>query len=235
MAFPPALPLELLRPILSHFTETQSLLRLCHVSRSFHHDAQRVLYADVALRSEDVALFCRTLTESPALAQCVRRLSIQLSNMFADMDELAQCMRSLLQLRALEISATQPHPWEKHTATLPETMLTTPWTHSRAIHILSGCSFRLKVLASVFRMANADFTAFLEQQSEIEELVSFDTTGDVVMLAEEMLPNLREFWGAVTRLEFRTEPGREKRVFRDRRMDIEVLRSPRGILDTRSL
>ncbi|KAJ7779740.1 hypothetical protein B0H16DRAFT_1448187 [Mycena metata] len=227
MALLPALPVDLLRPILSHVPEKQFLLRLCRVSRGFHHEAQRALYADVALRSDDMALFCRTIAASPALAHCVRRLSIQLSDSFADRDELTQCMRSLLQLRALEISAAQPHPWDTDTVTLRSNMLATAWTHSQAIHILSGCSFKLKVFASAFRMTEPDFAEFLEQQPEIEELLSFDTSPSVLKLAEETLPRLREFASAVTRLEFQTEPGQEKRVFRDRRMDI--------VLDTRSL
>ncbi|KAJ7171435.1 hypothetical protein C8R46DRAFT_1349411 [Mycena filopes] len=219
----PPLPLDLLRPILSHVTDKESLLQLCHVSRRFHHEAQRLLYTDVALHSEAVSPFCWTLAICPTLSSHVRRLSLQLADSFTYLPLVARCLRSLHNLQALEITGDYPpaQPWRTTAATLPPA----PWAHRGAAHILlAACPFRLKLFISAFRMADASMIAFLETQPEIEELVSLSTAeGGVVVLGAEALPRLREYAGAVTRLEFRTEEGRERRVFRARRLDVEVV------------
>ncbi|KAJ7254996.1 hypothetical protein B0H12DRAFT_1289151 [Mycena haematopus] len=217
------LPLDLLRPIVSHVTEKKSLLQLCRVSRNFLCEAQSRLFTDVSLKSSAVSSFCRTLSVSPTLAVCVQRLSIQLANGFTDMVELARTLRSLPNLRALEITQPQPQPWADVLVCTRESMLT-PWKHSTDAHILQGCPFRLRVFGSAFRIAEPDFIAFLADQHEIEELGSFDTTGDVITLSAAMLPRLKKFKTTVPRLQFETatEWGFAKRMFREERMDIKI-------------
>ncbi|KAF7368370.1 hypothetical protein MVEN_00158700 [Mycena venus] len=222
------LPLDLLFPIVTHITKKQTLLRLCHVSKSFLHEAQWRLFADVPLQSGDVVSFCRTVSASPRLALAVRRLSIQLADDFAEIEELAHALRLLANLRALEIIPPQPESWPDVLVRTRENILA-PWKHSAAAgRILQVCSFRLRVFRSAFRMGDANLLDFLYAQSEIEELGSFSTTeSEVITLKPQMLPRLKKFSSAVTHLHFETgvdlEGKPSRREFLDERMDVQVL------------
>ncbi|KAJ6534199.1 hypothetical protein B0H19DRAFT_1185508 [Mycena capillaripes] len=218
------LPLDLLHPILSHITEKKTLLALCHTSKSFLHEAQSRLFADVELQCTAVALFCHTISASSALAKSVVRLSIQLADDFTEMDALSHALHSLCNLRALEIVRPQPCSW----ADVVYGSLDTPWPHGTAARILHDCPFRLRVFGSAFMMAEADFFTFLGQQPEIKELASFDMSGDVVTLAPGILPQLKTFKSGVPRLKF--EAGLEalgtvnERIIHEKRMDILMRR-----------
>jgi hypothetical protein len=177
------------------------------------------LYVDVVLHSEIVSSFCSTISGSSDLARRVQRLSIQLSNDFANMDALAHALHTLSNLQALEINCPQHGPWED--------VVLRPlvaWEHCTAARILHGCPFRLKVFRSGFTMTEADFVMFLSQQPELEELVTFDLVGDVVTLEPQMLPRLRKFKSGVARLAFGNIPGESARdrVFQQERMDITL-------------
>ncbi|KAF8180529.1 hypothetical protein K438DRAFT_1768437 [Mycena galopus ATCC 62051] len=122
----------------------------------------------------------------------VKRLSIQLSNDFTALGDLARTLHSFPNLRALEITPPQPRPW-------------------------------MDVL--VRTRQKPDFLAFLrEQQPEIEELRSFDTSGDVVTVQVHMLPRLEKFRSTVPRFQFDPVPekGASQRVVHVERMDVKI-------------
>ncbi|KAJ7511991.1 hypothetical protein B0H11DRAFT_2371520 [Mycena galericulata] len=216
----PPLPCDLLGPILSHINDNSSILALCLVSRIFFHEAQRRLYADIVLKSPAVYFFCRTISESPSIGTCVRRLSIQVS---ADpiLGQVAKALHSLPSLRALEITHPQPHHWARMAFIWPGF---SPRPRRFSAHILHDCPFRLKKFSSAFRMADPAFIAFLGQQPEIEELISSDIGDSLVLrLPAAFLPRLRMFRSAVTRLEFQYETNTDplRTVERQEMMDAE--------------
>ncbi|KAJ7818775.1 hypothetical protein B0H14DRAFT_3876886 [Mycena olivaceomarginata] len=238
MACLPPLPLDLLHPIVSHIGEKSTLLQLCHVSKSFLREAQSQLFADVALRSPAVSTFCCTISVSPTLALSVQRLSVQLANEFADMDALARALRSLPNLRALEITPPQPDPWAKQLLfRMPESMGST-WTHAAAAHILHDVPFRLRVFGSSFGFREPALLTFLHEQHEIEELAALGMGmgGEVVKLPGGMLPRLKKFRSVMTHLVFEIEvglpggaaPESGVRSFRQERMDLKVLMAEVG-------
>lgn len=208
MAPLPPLPLDLLAPILSHIHAPESLRQLCLVSKSFLHEAQRPLYADIALTSGKVPAFCRTVTASSRVTGWVVRLSVQLSLLNdgakINKDSLARALRLLPALRALEIIVSHTPRWARVAVATPE-YFHTPWARRISAKILHGCPFKLKQFGSGLDMAQPDFIAFLGEQHEIEELVSYDIRGDTVRLPAGCLPKLRTFRGAVTRLEWKSD------------------------------
>ncbi|KAF8148133.1 hypothetical protein K438DRAFT_1989315 [Mycena galopus ATCC 62051] len=221
MAPIPPLPLDLLRPILSHITDKGSLLQLCYVSKTFLLEARLRLFTDVSLESATVAAFCHTLLAmSPTQAVNVKRLSIQLANEFTALGDLARTLRALPNLRALEITPPQPQAWADVLVRTRDGMLGA-WKHTAAAHILHGCPFRLREFGSAFRVAEPAFLTFLREQPEIEELWSFDTAGDVVTLQVQMLPRLEKFRSTAPRLQFETAPekGASQRMVHMERMD----------------
>ncbi|KAJ6495221.1 hypothetical protein C8R45DRAFT_1133534 [Mycena sanguinolenta] len=224
MASAPALPLDLLRLIVSHITEKQHLITLCRVSKTFFREAQPLLFTDVTLASPFVAVFCRTLAALPALALRVQRLAIQLANDFpeAGMDRLGRMLQSLKNLRELEVTPPQPIAWADMLVRTRESMLQ-PWTHVDAAYVLLGCPFRLRLFSSGFRMSHPAFLGFLNVQDRLEELRSCDTTGELLTLPAKMLPRLRKFKSTVPRLEFE-EAGRKprKHVLQQERMDVMI-------------
>ncbi|KAJ7779837.1 hypothetical protein B0H16DRAFT_1500002 [Mycena metata] len=216
MAPAPLLPLDLLRPIFLQFSDSPKFLSLlCGVSRTFLHETLPILYADVALSSDQVLSFCGTITASPEIAPHVRRLSIQLARDFSATDELRQCMRLLSRLRALEIRPLQRGPWEE---TIIPSTLSNLWVQDKALLCLINCPFRLKVFWSAFDMTRWELGVFLKQQSDIEELASLDTSRRVVTLPAGTLPKLRELKISGTRLEFEMGPNEKEREFRETRM-----------------
>ncbi|KAJ7662576.1 hypothetical protein DFH06DRAFT_1396673 [Mycena polygramma] len=238
MASPPPLPLDLLRPILSHISDTETILRLCLISKTFLHDAQQRLWGDISLRSAAVVSFCHTMSTSPALGHAVRRLSLQLANDLpaSEIDGLARALHLLPNLRALEIAPPQSRSWADFVS-YPSAR----WQHDTAARILHGCPFRLTLFRSAFKFADADFITFLEEQDGIEELASFDMAREAVRLEGGMVPRLRRFWSPLQRLEFEeVESDGDgdvadgvnrlgKRVFYQGRMDIVL--SARGFED----
>ncbi|KAF7351701.1 hypothetical protein MSAN_01603200 [Mycena sanguinolenta] len=224
MASSPPLPLDLLRPILSHITENQHLLALCRVSKTFSHEAQPLLFIDVTLASCFVAAFCRALVLFPTRALLVQRLAIQLANDFpeARMTALGRMLRSLENLRELEITPPQPAAWTDVLVRTRESMLQ-PWAHVDAAYVLLGCPFRLRLFSSGFRMSHPAFLGFLNVQDQLEELRSFDTTAEVLTLPARMLPQLRKFNSALPRLQFE-EADRVLRahVLQQERMDVMI-------------
>ncbi|KAJ6462240.1 hypothetical protein C8R47DRAFT_1327218 [Mycena vitilis] len=227
MAFsPPLLPLDLLRPILSQISDTETLLSLCLVSKAFLHDAQQRLWDDISLRSAAVASFCQTVSAVPTLGRAVRRLSLQLANELqtSELDAVCRALHLLTNVNALEITP-HDHPWADCV-----TYSALRWRHDDAAHILHGAPFRVTLFRSAFKFAHADFLQFLGEQDGIEELVSFDLAREPVGLHGEMLPNLKKFWSPLQRLELEDlesagdgtddVAGPGKRVFHQGRMDI---------------
>ncbi|KAJ6458004.1 hypothetical protein C8R45DRAFT_1221752 [Mycena sanguinolenta] len=193
MASSSALPLDLLRLIVSHITEKEHLLTLCRVSKTFLREAQPLLFTDVTLASPFVAVFCRTLAALPALALRVQRLAIQLANDFpeAGMDRLGRMLQSLKNLGELEITPLQPIAWADMLVRTRESMLQ-PWTHVDAAYVLLGCPFRLRLFSSGFRISHPAFLGFLNVQDKLEELRSFDTTGRTFDAAGEDVASIAE-------------------------------------------
>ncbi|KAF8163948.1 hypothetical protein K438DRAFT_1775844 [Mycena galopus ATCC 62051] len=224
MASIPPLPLDLLRPNFSRVTDKESLLQLCYVSKTFFQEARLRLFTDVSLEDVTVSAFCHIiLAVSPTQAVNVKRLSIQLSNDFTALGDLARTLYSFPNLRALEITPPQPRPWMDVLVRTRQSMRGA-WKHTAAAHILHGCPFRLREFGSAFRIAEPAFLAFLHEQPEIEELRSFDTSGDVVTLQVQMLPRLKKFRSTVPRLQFDPAPekGASQRVVHMERMDVKI-------------
>ncbi|KAJ7662561.1 hypothetical protein DFH06DRAFT_355357 [Mycena polygramma] len=238
MVSSPPLPLDLLRPILSHIADTETLFYLCLISKTCLHDAQQRLWGDVSLRSAAVASFCRTVSAAPALGRAVRRLSLQLANELpaSELDGVAHALHLLPNLNALEITPPQAHRWADF-VTYPASR----WLHDDTARILHGAPFRVMLFRSAFKFAHADLIQFLREQDGIEELVSFDFAREAVRLKGEMLPRLKRFWSPLQRLEFDQVEGdgdrggadgveaKGKRVFYQGRMDIVL--SARGLED----
>ncbi|KAJ7662572.1 hypothetical protein DFH06DRAFT_1471391 [Mycena polygramma] len=238
MTSPPPLPLDLLRPILSHISDNGTLLSACLISKTFLHDARQRLWGDIALRSAAVTSFCITVSTSPTLGRPLRRLSLQLANDLptSELDAVARALHLLPNLHALEITPPRPRPWADFVS-YPSPR----WQHDTASHILHGCPFRLTLFRSAFTFAHADFLNFLGEHNEIEELVSFDMARDAARLEGGMLPRLRRFWSPLQRLEFEeVESDGDgdvadgvnrlgKRLFYQGRMDIVL--SARGLED----
>ncbi|KAJ6567947.1 hypothetical protein DFH09DRAFT_437639 [Mycena vulgaris] len=223
------LPLDLLRPIVSSISDRESLLSLCLVSEPFLHEAQPQLFTDVALHSDAVASFCCTVSASSLLARHVRRLSIQLSSEFSDTEALATALHALPGLRALEITGTDGPAWAR-TAVHSHAPISRPWAHRVSAKILHGCPFRLQTFASGFHMADPDFIAFLQEQPELEELVSYELTCRALTVEAGVLPALQVVRTAVTRVQFEPEVQAgiaTPRAVREERMDIEVFMGTR--------
>ncbi|KAJ7495304.1 hypothetical protein FB451DRAFT_1164046 [Mycena latifolia] len=230
----PSLPLDLLPLILWHIPDIGSLLTLCLVSHTFLHAAQPELYAHVALQTDTVLIFCRTVTAAATLAARVRSLSFPLSPTLSETDiaALARMLRSLPGLRALEIGPHWQPAWAPaafHPAN--QFFAFEPWPHREsAAHILRGAPFpfRLAAFRTGFTLAAPDVQAFLAAQPEIEELASLDVTpGEEAVLPAGVLPNLRLFQTAVAWLEFAQDDEVEagsgstkKRVVQQERMDL---------------
>lgn len=73
-------------------------------------------------------------------------------------------------------------------------------------------------------MANPDFVAFLGEQSELQELISYDFRDNELRLPVGFLPRLRVYRSAVTRLVYEEEsaPEAASRVVRKERIDIRL-------------
>jgi hypothetical protein len=154
------------------------------------------------------------------------------------MDALARALRSLPNLRALEITPPQSDPWAKQLLfRMPESMGST-WTHAAAAHILHDVPFRLRVFGSSFGFREPALLTFLHEQHEIEELAALGMGmgGEVVKLPGGMLPRLKKFRSVMTHLVFEIEvglpggaaPESGVRSFRQERMDVKVLMAEVG-------
>ncbi|KAK7052746.1 hypothetical protein R3P38DRAFT_3596089 [Favolaschia claudopus] len=222
MASSPPLPLDLLRPIVSHIIDLSTLVQLCQVSKTFLQETRPRLFSDVSLRSTDVSLFCRTIFASCGLGAAVLRLSIQLGNDFDELEALAITLRALSNLRELEITEPQPRAWANVFVRTRQSILTS-WKHSGSAWTLRGCTFRLRVFRTAFRVGVPDMLAFLQSQDSIEELALFATEGESVMLSAKTLPRLTKLKSAATHLQFEVEDTTTRRIFHEERMDVQVL------------
>jgi hypothetical protein len=154
------------------------------------------------------------------------------------MDALARALRSLPNLRALEITPPQPDPWAKQLLFRMSESMGSAWTHAAAAHILHDVPFRLRVFGSSFGFREPALLTFLHEQHEIEELAALGMGmgGEVVKLPGGMLPRLKKFKSVMTHLVFSIEVGlpggaaaeSAVRSFRREQMDVKVLMAEVG-------
>lgn len=168
------IPIELWSSVFV-YSSKRDLQQLCTVSRTFHREAERVLYREVSLYGAKLHLWAQRVSQRSDLAAHVRAVTLTISLYHETSQDhlhtIHQALRALENLQELSLhgSPDGPHLNPSH------------------VWILSNCSFQLKV----FRNSLFDLSPlvwFLATQSGIqtwEQQIAIDFN-----FVDDILPNL---------------------------------------------